>query len=302
MVMVYVDGTPGRLPRRPGLGEIAGRLLGSVPPTGLLLGGIISVQFGAALAKGLFPVIGAAGAAGVRLAFAAVVLLAVWRPSLRMTRRQWLVVLGYGAVLGLMNLAFYEALQRLPLGIAVTIEFLGPLAIALAGSRRWLDALWALLAAAGVALLADLGGGVSLLGILFALAAAVCWASYILLGAKLGEHTAGGSGLAIGMAMGAVVIAPFGVAEAGSALLNPTILLIGFGVALLSSVIPYSLELEALRKIPPRLFGVLMSVEPAVAALAGVLILGESLLPVQWLAIMCVVTASAGATYLARKR
>ncbi len=301
MVMVYVDGTPGRLPRRPGLGEIAGRLLGSVPPTGLLLGGIISVQFGAALAKGLFPVIGAAGAAGVRLAFAAVVLLAVWRPSLRMTRRQWLVVLGYGAVLGLMNLAFYEALQRLPLGIAVTIEFLGPLAIALAGSRRWLDALWALLAAAGVALLADLGG-VSLLGILFALAAAVCWASYILLGAKLGEHTAGGSGLAIGMAMGAVVIAPFGVAEAGSALLNPTILLIGFGVALLSSVIPYSLELEALRKIPPRLFGVLMSVEPAVAALAGVLILGESLLPVQWLAIMCVVTASAGATYLARKR
>ena len=301
MVMVYVDGTSGRLPRR-GLGQIAGRLLGSVPPTGLLLGGIISVQFGAAVAKGLFPLVGAAGAAGVRLAFAAVVLLAVWRPSLRLSRRQWVVVLGYGAVLGLMNLSFYEALQRLPIGIAVTIEFLGPLAIALAGSRRWLDALWALLAGAGVLQLADVGGGASLLGILFALGAAVCWASYILLGAKLGEATAGGSGLAIAMVVGAVVVAPFGVAEAGSALLNPTILIIGFGVALLSSVIPYSLELEALRKIPPRLFGVLMSVEPAVAALAGVLVLNENLRPMQWLAIMCVVAASAGATYLARRR
>ena len=300
MVMVYVDGTSGRLPRR-GLGQIAGRLLGSVPPTGLLLGGIISVQFGAAVAKGLFPLVGAAGAAGVRLAFAAVVLLAVWRPSLRLSRRQWVVVLGYGAVLGLMNLSFYEALQRLPIGIAVTIEFLGPLAIALAGSRRWLDALWALLAGAGVLLLADVGGGASLLGILFALGAAVCWASYILLGAKLGEATAGGSGLAIAMVVGAVVVAPFGVAEAGPALLNPTILIIGFGVALLSSLIPYSLELEALRKIPPRLFGVLMSVEPAVAALAGVLVLNENLRPVQWLAIMCVVAASAGATYLARR-
>ncbi|MBB5894601.1 EamA family transporter [Kutzneria kofuensis] len=301
MVMVSVDGTSGRLPRR-ALGEVADRLLGSVPPTGLLLGGIVSVQLGAALAKGLFPVIGAAGTAGVRLVFAAVVLLAFWRPRLRMSGRAWLVVLGYGTVLGLMNLSIYEALQRLPLGIAVTIEFLGPLAIALAGSRRWLDALWALLAAAGVAMLADIGGDASLLGILFALAAAVCWAGYILLGAKLGEATAGGSGLAVAMAIGAVVIAPFGVAEAGSALLNPTILVIGAGVALLSSVIPYSLELEALRKIPPRLFGVLMSVEPAVAALAGVLVLGENLRPVQWLAIMCVVTASAGATYLARNK
>ncbi|MEV6605970.1 DMT family transporter [Kutzneria sp. NPDC051319] len=301
MVMVYVDGTSGRLPRR-GLGEVAGRLLGSAPPTGLLLGGIISVQLGAALAKGLFPLVGPAGAAGVRLGFAAVMLLAFWRPSLRMSGRAWLVVLGYGSVLGLMNLSIYESLQRLPLGIAVTIEFLGPLAIALAGSRRWLDALWALLAGAGVVMLADLGGGTSLLGILFALAAAVCWASYILLGAKLGEATSGGSGLAIAMGVGALVIAPFGVAEAGSALLDPTILVVGAGVALLSSVIPYSLELEALRKIPPRLFGVLMSVEPAVAALAGMVILGETLRPVQWLAIMCVVTASAGATYLARKR
>ena len=301
MVMVHADGLAGRRWPRRGLSELAGNALGSIPPTGLLLGGIISVQFGAAVAKGLFPLVGAAGAAGVRLAFAAVVLLAVWRPSLRLSRRQWVVVLGYGAVLGLMNLSFYEALQRLPIGIAVTIEFLGPLAIALAGSRRWLDALWALLAGAGVLLLADVGGGASLLGILFALGAAVCWASYILLGAKLGEATAGGSGLAIAMVVGAVVVAPFGVAEAGPALLNPTILIIGFGVALLSSVIPYSLELEALRKIPPRLFGVLMSVEPAVAALAGVLVLNENLRPVQWLAIMCVVAASAGATYLARR-
>jgi inner membrane transporter RhtA len=301
MVMVYVDGTSGRLPRR-GLGEIAGRLLGSMPPTGLLLGGIISVQFGAALAKGLFPLVGAAGTAGMRLVFAAVALLAFWRPRLRLSRRQWVLVLAYGIVLGLMNLSFYEAIQRLPLGIAVTVEFLGPLSVALAGSRRWLDAVWALLAAAGVALLADGGGDTSVLGIVFALGAATCWAAYILLGAKLGEATAGGSGLAIAMAVGALVVAPFGVAEAGPSLLNPTILLIGAGVALLSSVIPYSLELEALRKIPPRLFGVLMSVEPAVAALAGVLVLGENLRPVQWLAIMCVVTASAGATYLARNK
>jgi inner membrane transporter RhtA len=300
MVMVYVDGTSGRLSRR-GLGEVAGRLLGSVPPPGLLLGGIVSVQFGAALAKGLFPLVGAAGTAGLRLVFAAAVLLAVWRPTLRLSRRQWLVVTAYGGVLGLMNLSIYEALQRLPLGIAVTVEFLGPLAIALAGSRRWLDAVWALLAGAGVVLLADIGGGASLLGILFALAAAVCWASYILLGAKLGEATAGGSGLAIAMTIGAVVIAPFGVAEAGPALLDPVTLVIGAGVALLSSVIPYSLELEALRKIPPRLFGVLMSVEPAVAALAGVIVLHEALRPVQWLAIMCVVAASAGATYTARR-
>jgi inner membrane transporter RhtA len=306
MVMVYVDGTSGRLPGRAlprrGLSAVAGRMLGSVPPTGLLLGGIISVQFGATLAKGLFPLVGPAGTAGLRLLFAAGMLLAFWRPRLRMSGRAWLVVLAYGTVLGLMNLSIYESLQRLPLGIAVTIEFLGPLAIALAGSRRLLDVLWALLAAAGVVLLADLGGETSLLGILFALAAAVCWAGYILLGAKLGEATAGGSGLAIAMAVGALVIAPFGVAEAGSALLDPTTLVIGAGVALLSSVIPYSLELEALRKIPPRLFGVLMSVEPAVAALAGILVLHENLRPVQWVAIMCVVTASAGATYLAGKR
>jgi inner membrane transporter RhtA len=300
MVTVYAAGTSGRLPRR-GPAELAGRMLGSAPPTGLLLGGIVSVQFGAALAKGLFPLVGAAGTAGVRLAFAAVVLLVFWRPRLRISRRAWLVVLGYGAVLGLMNLSIYEALRRLPLGIAVTIEFLGPLAIALLGSRRWLDAGWALLAAAGVVLLADIGGGVSWLGILFALSAAVGWASYILLGAKLGEATAGGSGLAVAMAVGAIVVVPFGVAEGGSALLNPTILVIGLGVALLSSVIPYSLELEALRKMPPRLFGVLMSVEPAVAALAGVVVLGENLRPVQWLAILCVVTASAGATWTARR-
>lgn len=300
MVTVYVDGTSGRLPRRSAT-ELAGHALGSIPPTGLLLGGMVSVQFGAALAKGLFPEIGAAGTAGIRLAFAAVALLAFWRPRLRMSRRAWFVVIGYGALLGVMNLSFYEALQRLPLGIAVTVEFLGPLSVALLGSRRWLDALWALLAAGGVALLADLGGEVSLLGLLFALGAGACWAGYILMGAKLGEATAGGSGLAVGMTVGALIVVPFSIADAGSTLLNPTILLVGAGVALLSSVIPYSLELEALRRIPPRLFGVLMSVEPAIAALAGVMLLGENLRPLQWLAILCVVTASAGATYMAKR-
>ncbi|MBA8925301.1 inner membrane transporter RhtA [Kutzneria viridogrisea] len=303
MVMAQAEGTPGRwLPRWAALPQLAGQAMGSIPPTGLLLGGMVSVQFGAAVAKDLFPLVGAAGTAGVRLVFAAVFLLVLWRPTLKLGRKALPVVLGYGAVLGLMNLMFYEALARLPLGIAVTIEFLGPLAVALAGSRRWLDVLWALLAGAGVALLTRADGGISFVGLLFVLGAATCWALYILIGAKLGEVTSGGSGLALSMTVGALIVAPFSVAEAGGALLSPLALLAGAGVAVLSSVIPYSLELEALRKIPPRLFGVLMSVEPALGALAGVLLLGEHLGGWQWAAIVCVVAASAGATWTARRR
>ncbi|MBV8934004.1 MAG: EamA family transporter, partial [Kutzneria sp.] len=241
--MVYTDGVPRRRPSWSAVSELAGRALGSMPPSGLLLGGILSVQVGAALAKELFALVGAAGAVGFRLAFAAAVLLALWRPSVRISRRALPVVLGYGAVLGLMNLSFYEAIARLPLGIAVTIEFLGPLAVALAGSRRWLDVVWALLAGAGVALLARAEGGVSLFGVLFALGAAVCWAGYILLGAKLGKVTTGGSGLALSMTVAWLLVLPFSLVEAGGTLLNPIVLLAGFGVALLSSVIPYSLEL-----------------------------------------------------------
>lgn len=283
-----------------GLEHTATRAFGAVPPPVLVVLGIISLQSGAAFAKQLFAVAGPSGAVAMRLAFAAVILLVIWRPSLRMDRRTLVVVAGYGVVLAGMNICIYQSFSRIPLGVAVTIEFLGPLAVAVFGSRRKLDVAWAALAAVGVVLLCQVEGGLNWAGVAFALMAAVLWASYILMGAKLGDHTTGGSGLALGMTFGAAVALPFGVAEAGTSLLTPTVLIAGFGVALLSSVIPYSLELEALRRIPPRVFGVLMSLEPAVAALAGLLVLGEALGVLQWLAIGCVVVASVGATRSAK--
>lgn len=295
MVTVHVERAPRPLPRV-NLVALAGRTLGAIPPPAQVLMGIVSVQVGAALAKQLFGVVGSAGAVALRLFFAALVLVAVWRPSVRMTRRAWLVVIAYGVVLGVMNLCFYLAIADIPLGVAVTIEFLGPLAVAIGGSRRWLDWLWALLAAGGVVLLTEGRGELHLTGILFALAAAVCWAGYILLSAALGRHTSDGGGLALGMLLAAVVVVPVGLADTGTALFEPWVLAVGLGVALLSSVVPYSLELEALRRIPPKVFGVLMSLEPGVAALIGLVVLGEALGPSQWLAILLVVTASAGAT------
>lgn len=236
----------------------------------------------------------------MRLFFAAAVLMLLWRPSLRVDRRTWTVVLSYGVVLGVMNLCFYLALARIPLGIAVTIEFLGPLAVALAGSRRWLDAVWTVLAAGGVVLLMEGSGDLDVVGVLFALAAGACWGLYILAGAALGRHTTQGNGLALGMAVAALVAVPFGVADSGTALIEPWVLVAGLGVALLSSVVPYTVDLEALRKIPPRVFGILMSLEPAMAALIGLVLLGELLHWSQWLAVLCVVVASAGATLGAR--
>jgi inner membrane transporter RhtA len=296
MATMHVDRVgPGPFPRV-NLVALAGRTLGAIPPPAQVLVGIVSVQIGAALAKQLFGTIGSTGTVALRLFFAAAVLLLLWRPSLRMDRKAWLTVLGYGLVLGAMNLCFYLALAKIPLGIVVTIEFLGPLTVALAGSRRWLDALWALLAAGGVVLLTEGRGDLELVGVLFALGAAVCWGSYILLSAALGRHTSEGTGLALGMAVAALVAAPVGVVESGTALLSPWVLLVGLGVALLSSVVPYSLELEALRRIPPKVFGVLMSLEPAVAALVGLVVLGEILAPLQWLAVLLVVAATVGAT------
>lgn len=305
MATMHVDRVgPGPFARPLSLVTLAGRAFGAVPPPTQVLAGIVSVQVGAALAKQLFGTVGSAGTVALRLFFAALVLVAVCRPSVRvarrMDRRAWAVVAGYGLVLGAMNLCFYLALALAPLGVVVTIEFLGPLAVAIGGSRRLLDGLWALLAAGGVILLTEGRGELHLAGILFALAAAVCWACYILLSAALGRHTSGGGGLALGMALAAVLVAPIGILDSGTALLEPWVLAVGLGVALLSSVIPYSLELAALRRIPPKVFGVLMSVEPAVAALVGLVVLGEFLGPVQWLAILLVVAASAGATRMAR--
>jgi inner membrane transporter RhtA len=270
--------------------------LGATPPPALVLLGIVSVQLGSAVAKQLFGAVGSFGTVALRLFFAAAVLLLVWRPSLRMSRRAWTAVLSYGVVLGLMNLCFYLALARIPLGIAVTLDFLGPLAVALAGSRRWLDALWTVLAAGGVVLLMEGGGHVNLVGFLFGLAAGACWGLYILVGAVLGRETMEGNGLAVGMGVAALVAVPFGVADSGTALIKPWVLIAGFGVALLSSVIPYTVDLEALRKVPPRVFGILMSLEPAMAALIGLVVLQESLRWSQWIAVLCVVAASVGAT------
>jgi len=273
-----------------------------VPPTALVLGAVASVQIGAAIAKGLFDDAGPAGTVLLRVGFAALALWLVWRPRpLAHSRRDLLLAAVFGITLAGMNLAFYEALDRIPLGVAVTLEFVGPLAVAVASTRRALDALWVALAAAGILLLADPGGGsVDAAGIVLALLAGVFWAAYILVNERVGRVFPGGGGLALAMAVAALLLLPGGVADAGEALLDPRILAIGAAVAMLSSAIPYSLELEALRRIPAGVFGVLMSLEPAVAALAGLAILGEVLAGREWAGIALVVAASAGATRRAR--
>lgn len=263
----------------------------------LVVGGIVSVQVGAAIAKDLFDEIPPTAMVWLRLLTSAVVLVAIARPSLReRSGADWRVALGFGVSLVTMNWAIYQSFARIPLGIAVTIEFLGPLLVAVAGSRRPRDVVWVVLAGAGVALLGVAPGEVSLAGVLFALLAAAAWASYILLSARTGARWPGISGLAVASVVGAVVLAPPAVVVAGSTLLEPRILLLGAAVGLLSSVIPYSFELKALRRIPPRVFGVLMSLEPAAAALAAMVLLSEFLSPLQWTAVACVVAASVGAT------
>ncbi len=274
-----------------------GRSLGRVPPVALVLGGIASVQFGAAIAKGMFDDLGPAGTCFVRLAFAALILLAVSRPDPRAHAGADLrLAVVFGLVLGFMNLAFYASIDRIPLGIAVTLEFAGPLGVAVAGSRRRLDLVWVVLAAIGIVLLS---GGVTSdldpLGVAFALAAGALWAAYILVTARAGQSFETGAGLAMAMVVGAFVALPFGVADAGSALLSGELLALGAVVALLSSVIPYSFEMEALRRLSTRAFGVLMSLEPAVAALVGWVLLSEELGAVELVAVGLVVLASAGA-------
>jgi len=265
---------------------------------GLVVVAVTTLQLGAGFAVTLFDELGPAGTALVRLAVAAAVLWALWRPRVRAhPREDVLVAVAFGLTLGAMNWAIYSAIDRIPLGVAVTIEFLGPLGVAVALSRRALDVVWVVLAAAGILLLTDPFGesGLDALGVLFALLAAVTWAAYILLSARTGRVFPGGGGLAIAMAVGALLVAPAGIAQAGEALLRPELLLAGAAIALASSVIPYSFELEALRRLPARVFGVLMSLEPAVAALAGFLVLDQGLGALDLVAIAMVVAASAGA-------
>jgi inner membrane transporter RhtA len=281
---------------------IQGGLLSRAPSPGLVLGGIASVQFGSAIAATLFSRIGPGGAVLLRLVFGSVVLAAVWRPRIAgRDRRELLLASGYGVVLAAMNLSFYHAIHLIPLGIAVTIEFVGPLAVAIAGSRRRIDFLWVVLAAGGIlALMHGDAHSLNALGVMFALIAAALWACYILVNARLGKVFSDGAGLSLAMCVAAVVALPDGLIEGGSSLLRPHDLLLGLCVGILSSAIPYSFELEALRRIATNVFGVLMSLEPGVAALAGFIVLGQSLGAREIVGIALVVAASVGASRRAK--
>jgi inner membrane transporter RhtA len=268
-----------------------------IPPTLLVLAAVSSVQLGGAFAKTVFDEIGPGGTAFLRVLFAALILAALWRPAVRgLSAAEWRLAVAYGFALVAMNLTFYEALDRIPLGIAVTFEFVGPLGVAIMGSRRPLDLVWVALAAAGILLLSDFGtADLDGLGVALALLAGCFWAAYILLAVRVGRVYEGATGLTIGMCAGAVMLLPFGVAEAGGDLLSTEAVAVALAVAVLSSVIPYSLELEALRRMPAGVFGVLMSLEPAAAALAGFIVLDEGLATREVVAIALVVAASAGA-------
>ena len=268
-----------------------------VPAVTLVLGAVVSVQTGAAVATTLFDELGPTGTVMVRLGFAAIILTAIWRPSIAgMGGAQRRDVILFGLALAGMNACFYLALDRIPLGIGVTLEFVGPLGVAFASSRDRLDLLWAGLAGAGIVLLSPLpGGDLDSLGCALALLAGGFWAAYIVLAERIGRSFPGGQGLALAMVVAGALLLPIGIADAGAELLSPGLLAVGLAVAILSSAIPYSLELEALRRLPRGTFGVLMSLEPAVAATIGFVGLDQGLAANEVLAIVLVVTASAGA-------
>ncbi|MEO7070156.1 MAG: EamA family transporter [Nostocoides sp.] len=275
-----------------------------LPPQVLLFGSIASVQFGAGIAVRLFDRVGPGGAVMLRLLLSALVLVALARPSIRgRSRSAWLSVLAFGLILGVMNWSFYEALDRIPLGIAVTIEFLGPLGVALLGSRRPLDLLWCLLAAAGVAVIALPGstGDIAVSGILLAAFAGVLWGAYILASQRVGSHFPAVDGLAFSLCVAAFVVLPIGIHDGGRELAVPSVLIAGFAIAMLSSLIPYSLELVALRRLTASAFGLLMSVEPAMGAVAGALVLRQHLGAATLLAIGMVIVASVGTTVFAKR-
>jgi len=281
----------------------AAEQLDRVPAPALVIIGVLSVQLGAAVAKSLFDQLTPTGVVALRLTFGGLVLGLLFRPRIRNRPRGELrLAVVFGLVLVSMNLCFFQALDRIPLGIAVTLEFIGPLGVALMGSRRSSDFLWVAMAAAGIALLAPGVGGEDLdaAGVGFALAAGVLWGAYILLGVRVGKAFSGPTGLVVAMGVGACVALPLGAASAGAALLDPALMAAGFGVAILSSALPWSLELEALRRLPTHVFGVLMSLEPAIGALVGFVVLGERLGLRAVTAIALVVVASAGAARGAR--
>jgi len=268
-----------------------------ISPVWLVLVGILSVQFGAGVAKGLFDEVQPTVMVWLRLATSVLVLGLIARPVLRgRSRSDWLVVIGFGVSLGTMNWAIYQSFARIPLGLAVTIEFVGPLTLAVLGSRRARDLIWVGLAAAGVALLGFDGDDLDPAGVGFALLAGAAWAAYILLSSQTGRRWPGLDGLTVASVIATLMLTPYAVPAGGDTLLDPRILLLGAAVGLLSSVIPYSCEITALRSMTPALFSILMSLEPAAAALVGMVVLGEFLSGPQWLAMVCVVVASVGAT------
>jgi inner membrane transporter RhtA len=275
-----------------------------VPAPLYALGAIASVQVGATFARQLFAFVGPSGAVFLRVALGALILLAIRRPGRsRLSGTQWQSVIIFGLVIAGMNLCFYQAIARIPLGVAVTIEFLGPLGVAIAGSRKPLDFAWAALAAAGVAILSFKGGGsVSAVGLAFALAAAVGWACYILISQRVGRIVPGPNGLALALAIAGVALLPFGVASAGARLLLPHNLLAGTLVAVLSTAIPFSLEFAALRRLSSQVFGVLMSLEPAMGAAAGFIFLAQRLAPQDLVGIVLVMVASVAATLTASRQ
>lgn len=272
------------------------KILSRTPPLVLVLLAIVSVQLGAACAKSLFATLGPVTVVFLRLSLAALLLLLVVRPNWSSLRAaQWRITLAFGAILALMNLTYYLALQRLPLGLTVTIEFVGPLAVALWHSRRALDFVWVVLAAGGIALLNPFSGDIDAQGFCLALVAGSCWAAYIVLGEKLGGALPGVQGLSLALTVGAVFLVPAGVHASATIAEHYALLPVAFAVAILSSAVPYSCEIEALRRMPKRVFGILMSVEPAAAAVIGFLVLHEVLSKTQILAIALVMIASYGA-------
>ncbi len=274
-----------------------------VPAPLLVLVAIASVQSGAALGRTLFDDLGAAGVTLLRLGLSALLMLAVLRPAVRRwTREAWVAVLLLGGAMGAMNLVFSLSLRTVPLGVAVTVEFVGPLLLALVQTRRWLDGLWALLAGSGVVLLGADPSGAPLPGLALALLAGLFWAGYILASARVGQVVAGVDGLAVALGVAALLVLPFGAGGASAVLDRPSLLVAALGVAVLSSVLSYGLELVALRRMPTRVFGVLMSLEPAAAALAGLLVLGQQLGAREVVALLLVSTASAGVTLGHRER
>ena len=273
-------------------------------PVVLVIVAIVSIQLGAAIAKTLFPLIGPQGTTALRLAFSSVLMLVILRPwRMRVTRAAWRTIVSYGLALGGMNLLFYMALRTVPLGIAVALEFSGPLALAMLSSRRPIDFVWIALAVFGLLVLLPLQGArdIDPTGAIYALGAGTCWALYIFFGQKAGTGR-GPEVVAAAVAIAAILVVPIGIAEAGASLFQPSLIVPGLGIAILSTALPYSLEMAAMTRLPARTFGTLMSLQPAFGALSGLVFLGEYLDLRQWLAIGAIIVASIGATMTIRPK